>query len=246
MVTLSLPTQPAASVTQLTTWVRSLFRTCRSANQSQDCFSTKPASAGFFIKYCTMFDDLKPLLILSPQRTGSHFVLNRLHEKFYAGVPTFAFNEVDEALKTNEMFVGISHNRYQEDELMDCNVVYCVRRSIADSILSRVIADNGQGTYTFDASEREVLYHLAYQEAWFVHYCQQLDRQSNVVVYEVLEDIFPNVFTSTVDKRRVVLNYDQIVEFINSNIKPYFQQAHESFCDYPAQLNGQLMYKLLV
>lgn len=191
-----------------------------------------------------MFDDMKSLLVLSPQRTGSNFVTYRLQERYYSDIPVFNSHEVDEVIHSPRFFVGHSHSIYQKDTLDKFNVVFSVRRSITDSILSRIIADQNLQE-PFEANTLRVLEYLALQERWYTHYHMFLNRNSNVVIYEVLRDVMSSEVIDTTDKSILVKNYDQCVDLIGKHTSQYFLQAHEAFCDYAAQLNGQYMYRLL-
>ena len=191
-----------------------------------------------------MFDDMKSLLVLSPQRSGSHFVTYKLQERYYKDIPVFTAHEIDEVIESTRFFVGHSHSIYQKDILDKFNVVYSVRRSIADSVLSRIIADQNT-EQPFEAMTVRVLEHLALQERWYTHYHMFLNRNSNVVIYEVLRDVLPGTVIDSADKASLIINYDQCVDLIKKHTSEYFANAHNAFCDYAAQLNGQYMYRLL-
>ncbi len=192
-----------------------------------------------------MFDDLKPLLILSPQRTGSTFLTNYLHAKFYADKPIYRPDQADDKIGSGKLFVAQSHSLYSPEQIENSTVIFSVRRSIVDMVLSRLIADNGYGDYQFEAKKHLALEYLLLQERWYVYYDKLLNPNSNVVIYEVLQDICPHLVQSTVDKKTIIVNYDETVDFLSKNISSAYQRCHNHFCDYAARLYGQNIYKLL-
>lgn len=199
-----------------------------------------------------MFND-KPTLILSPARTGSNFLAEFITNRFYPGCkilsdPEFKF--YDESPR----FVAKSHELYNPEDFSRYTVIYNIRENVIEPILSRILANQyaiwewaAPGTRTFEpfeADTNQVLVALEQQMSWYNHYHAHLTPSSIVVSYEVLTTLLPfNTWESL--NRSLILNLEETIETINTNLTQEFIDNHRAFVDWKTLPDRPKIYAVL-
>jgi len=201
--------------------------------------------------------------ILTPGRTGSVLLASHLAKHKYRSVPVYleTLEDIDRIEWLRDIpTVFHSHNRFSLQELDYVTPVYSVRRNLVEALISHALSNTLDQWHLARDDQRpcfspvslelsSVDAVIASQQTWFDFYFKQLTNSSFVAVYEVLIDLMPagSAQYSRIypDKAELILNYEQILDYVQSRIPKQMWHQHGEFCDYPARVSAPRFYHYL-
>jgi hypothetical protein len=153
-----------------------------------------------------------------------------------------------------------SHNNFGVQELDYVTPIFSVRKNLVEALISHALSNHLDQWHLSRNDQRpnfdpvtlsfaEVNAVIQSQQSWFDFNIKQLTPHSLVAVYEVLIDILPadQAQYSRIypDKQQLIMNYQQILEYVQSMIPQQMWDQHGEFCDYPARVGAPRLYQYL-
>lgn len=191
--------------------------------------------------------------VLTPGRTGSVLLASYLARRKYQSLVVHL--ESNDDLDRIQWLSDVptcfhSHDFFSLDDLDYVKPVYSVRRNLVEALLSQALA-NHMGLWHLPVQDQRpdlepatlspehVDLAISSQQRWFDFYFDQLDNQSIVIVHEVFIDLLPADRASYQriypDKNDLILNYADVLAYVQDHIPKQMWDQHAEFCDYPAR-----------
>lgn len=197
-----------------------------------------------------MIDPARTTVVLSPARTGSTYIAKLIATRFYDQHYFVEDPRVAELLQ-HEIFVGRSHMLFDDSQLQGITVIFSIRESVAETVLSRILQNHHTTPYDSEifldeyqlepisVDHSTVAQTLHQLQCWYQHYQHRLRSLDHVVSYEVFTGLLANNTHRKLNKTDLVRNYDQVIDWINDGCRGQFADAHGKFVDCKSRPNRQ-------